>query len=468
MESNPSQQVDSEVNSSASTKPWSLAALSSLDTSKTDLLQYAIRHHHSMSFPSLVGVGTNGRNQQIRFRGNSHHLTLSSCFQLMLVLLHIDKEQISWIEANGVGGSRADPPVPPIEWCTRGTGGESDHVVVLYNVKRLVKELLPQFGFPTITTSSFIRKLCRWGFHQVSAAYGGVPKAHANRPITSQLYECQHFRRGNFALLNRMSSDTAAKRRHQESLMAANNSDSSNGGIHAQVSNHQGRPGASTGRKRGSAELEGEINPRREVPQPSRQNTSAYEYPHDATARSGSGNNSRLWIPPDMNQLVALSSAPLVHTRPGAPTFAAAGPTGRQPSAPLARQLLPAVRGGSIQPARINNLELLQILQGQRPSGATQHLSVASLAAASLLSAAQTGAIMPLQTSVPPSLMGSAHRDQRMVLPGTRLPVQPLVPVSALAVPQQQREVDPRSSNLTIREWISLLQRAQQPRPQHP
>jgi HSF-type DNA-binding len=327
MESNPSQQVDSEVDSSASTKPWSLAALSSLDTSKTDLLQYAIRHHHSMSFPSLVGVGTNGEIRKLD-TGQLSPPHSFSCFQLMLVLLHIDKEQIAWIEANGVGGSRAGPPVPPIEWCTRGTGGESDHVVVLYNVERLVKELLPQFGFPTITTYSFIRKLCRWGFHQVSAAYRGIPKTHANRPVTPQMYECQHFRRGNFALLNRMASDTAAKRRHQESLMAANNSDSGNGGI-AQVSNHQGRPDASTGRKRGSAELEGEINPRREVPQPSRQNTSAYEYPRDTTVQSGSGNSSRLWIPPNMNQLVALSSAPLVHTRPGAPTFAAAGPTGR-------------------------------------------------------------------------------------------------------------------------------------------
>jgi hypothetical protein len=115
-------------------------------------------------------------------------------------------------------------------------------------VEWLVKELLPQFGFPTITSSSFIRKICRWRFHQVSAVYTGVPKTHTNRPLTPQMYQCQHFRRGNFVLLNQMSSDTAAKRQHQESLMAANNSDSSNGGI-AQVSNHQGRPGASTEEK---------------------------------------------------------------------------------------------------------------------------------------------------------------------------------------------------------------------------
>jgi hypothetical protein len=50
----------------------------------------------------------------------------------------------------------------------------------------------------------------------------------------------------------------------------------------------------------------------------------------------------------------------------------------------------------------------------------------------------------------------------------TQLPTHPLVPVSALAVPQQQREIDPGSTHLTIREWISLLQRDQQLRQQRP
>jgi hypothetical protein len=295
------------------------------------------------------------------------------------------------------------------------------------------------------------------GVHQVSAVYEGVPKTHANRPTTSQMYECQHFRRGNFEQLNMMQSDTAEKRRHQESLVAVSNSDSSNGGI-AQESNHQGRPRVATRPKRGSAEMEATINPRREAPQPSRrQNTSAYP----PNVNSGLG-NGQLWIPPNVSQLVALPSGSLVTTRPGAPTFAVAGPPSVPQSEILARQLLPAVQGGSIQPARINNLELLQILQGQRASGATQHLSAASLAAASLLSVAQTGAIMPLQTSFPPSLMGPARGAQiANVSTGTRLPA---APASALAVPQHQREVDPGSSNLTIREWISLLQRAQQPR----
>jgi hypothetical protein len=138
----------------------------------------------------------------------------------MLVLIHINKEQTAWIEANS-SQAGAEPPVPPIEWCTRSSGGGSDHVVVLYDLKRLVKELLPQFAIAPTTVPSFVRKLCRWGFRQVSAVYGCVRKNFSNRPHTSHMYESEHFRCGNFALLSRMNSNTAEKRRYEASLAAA-------------------------------------------------------------------------------------------------------------------------------------------------------------------------------------------------------------------------------------------------------
>jgi hypothetical protein len=138
----------------------------------------------------------------------------------MLVLIHINKEQSTWIKANS-SQAGAEPPVPPIEWCTRNSGGGSDHVVVLYDLERLVKELLPQFAIAPTSVPSFVRKLCRWGFRQVSAVYGCVRKNYSNRPNTSHMYECMHFRAGNFALLTRMNSNTAAKRRYEETLAAA-------------------------------------------------------------------------------------------------------------------------------------------------------------------------------------------------------------------------------------------------------
>jgi hypothetical protein len=137
----------------------------------------------------------------------------------MLVLIHVNKEQTTWIEANSAQAG-AEPPVPPIEWCTRSSGGGSDHVVVLYDLERLVKELLPQFAIAPTSVPSFVRKLCRWGFRQVSAVYGCVRKNFSNRPHTSHMYESQHFRCGNFALLTRMNSDTAEKRRYEASIAA--------------------------------------------------------------------------------------------------------------------------------------------------------------------------------------------------------------------------------------------------------
>jgi HSF-type DNA-binding len=133
----------------------------------------------------------------------------------MLVLLHIEKEQSAWVEAN-----RTEPPVSSIEWCTNGRGDSSDNVVVMYDPERLVKELLPQFAFAPTTPSSFERKLARWGFRQVSSRYRGQ-QTYGSRPHTSLMYQCDHFRKGDFARLRRMQSNTAEKRRCQEAASIA-------------------------------------------------------------------------------------------------------------------------------------------------------------------------------------------------------------------------------------------------------
>jgi HSF-type DNA-binding len=184
------------------------------------------------------------------------------------------KEQTTWIESKEprVG---TEPPVPPIEWCTRGSFGGSDNVVVIYDVDQLVKELLPRFAFAQTTPSSFVRKLCRWGFRQVSATYGGVKKNYSNRPHSSHMYECIHFKSGNFGLLNRMTSNTAEKRRYEESL-AASSSDQAvniNGGTAAVESAANFKPKSrskvSPEQKRSRAQLERDDN-RREEPRISR------------------------------------------------------------------------------------------------------------------------------------------------------------------------------------------------------
>jgi HSF-type DNA-binding len=174
----------------------------------------------------------------------------------MLVLLQIEKEQNTWIESNAshVG---AEPPVPPMEWCTRGSRGESDHVIAIYDLDRLVKELLPRFAFALTRTSSFLRKLCRWGFRQVSTAYEGVRKNYANRPQTSLMYGSIHFRRGNFALLSLMRSNTAEKRRYEESLAAACHREAHS----AANRNLRSLPKASSREKRSRVEFAGESAP---------------------------------------------------------------------------------------------------------------------------------------------------------------------------------------------------------------
>jgi HSF-type DNA-binding len=128
----------------------------------------------------------------------------------MLLMLHVDK-------THSHDGSQmlTDNSIPPIDWCTRDTGESSDHVIVIIDCERLVKSLLPIFHFPSTSPASFIRKLFRWGFRQVSETYQVANKSQPDRLRTSYMYECQAFRKGNFPLLQQMSSHTAAGARRK-------------------------------------------------------------------------------------------------------------------------------------------------------------------------------------------------------------------------------------------------------------
>jgi HSF-type DNA-binding len=128
----------------------------------------------------------------------------------MLLMLHVDKVHTH-------DGSRliTENSNPPIDWCTRDTGESSDHVIVILDCARLVKGLLPAFHFPPTSLASFIRKLFRWGFRQVSETYEVANKSQCDRLHTSYMYECPYFRKGNFPLLRQMKSHTAAGARRK-------------------------------------------------------------------------------------------------------------------------------------------------------------------------------------------------------------------------------------------------------------
>jgi HSF-type DNA-binding len=128
----------------------------------------------------------------------------------MLLMLHVDK-------VHSRDGSRliTENSNPPIDWCTRDTGESSDHVIVILDCERLVKGLLPAFQFPPTSLASFVRKLFRWGFRQVSETYEVANKSQPDRLHTSYMYECPYFRKGNFPLLRQMTSHTAAGARRK-------------------------------------------------------------------------------------------------------------------------------------------------------------------------------------------------------------------------------------------------------------
>jgi HSF-type DNA-binding len=145
-------------------------------------------------------------------------IPLTTSLKLMLLMLHIDKEHVYAKKP-----SLSENPMPPIDWCTRDTGEDSDHVIVIVDCERFVNDLLPMFRFRATSLASFVRKLFRWGFQQVSETYQIANKSQWDRPCTQYMFESQHFRKGNLPLLQLMNSCTAAgtcrngKDQHNES-----------------------------------------------------------------------------------------------------------------------------------------------------------------------------------------------------------------------------------------------------------
>jgi HSF-type DNA-binding len=132
----------------------------------------------------------------------------------MLLLLHVDKLHES--NEKTAEFDRVSPT--PIDWCTRQTGKGSDNVIVISDCDRFVTKILPQFGFPSISVQSFVRKMYRWGFRQVSGQYSGVYRNFAaDKPRTPHMYTSRYFRKDNLSLLDKMTSSTSEKRLRSES-----------------------------------------------------------------------------------------------------------------------------------------------------------------------------------------------------------------------------------------------------------
>jgi HSF-type DNA-binding len=124
---------------------------------------------------------------------------------MMLLMMHIDKLH----ELMSIGKGPGLPP--PIDWCTRNSGEDSDNVIVITDGDRLVKETLPTFGFQVISAKSFARKLFRWGFRQVSEFYACKMASLESRSALK--FESEHFRKGDFERLSNMRSMTAPNTR---------------------------------------------------------------------------------------------------------------------------------------------------------------------------------------------------------------------------------------------------------------
>jgi hypothetical protein len=89
-------------------------------------LAFAIQYHHSVF--SRLGTTIGVRIVDVSLPPPS--------FQLVFAF---EKEQTTWTISNALHVG-AEPPVMPIKWCTRGGGCESEHVIVIYDLDRLVKK----------------------------------------------------------------------------------------------------------------------------------------------------------------------------------------------------------------------------------------------------------------------------------------------------------------------------------------
>jgi HSF-type DNA-binding len=126
----------------------------------------------------------------------------------MLILLHFDKLQDSEREA---GATQTQPS--PIEWCTTNHGENSDHIIVIPDCELFARKILPEFGFESISTASFTRKMYRWGFRQPCGVHTGAFRKSVSQSRTRHMYESKYFRKDKLALLSQMTSKTAEKDR---------------------------------------------------------------------------------------------------------------------------------------------------------------------------------------------------------------------------------------------------------------
>jgi HSF-type DNA-binding len=128
----------------------------------------------------------------------------------MIIMMHVDKSRMILSERDAPG---LEPiSVSPIEWCTQNTGHDSDHVILIKNCDQLVADILPEFGFSPISPESFVRKMHRWGFRQVSSAYQAIQNSSSDQCRSKLMFESTFFRKDNIALLSRMRSVTAAQK----------------------------------------------------------------------------------------------------------------------------------------------------------------------------------------------------------------------------------------------------------------
>jgi hypothetical protein len=165
-------------------------ALSALDGA--DIPEYVREHNATLSFPETVCVNGIPSLPVLDSMSNAFRFFFSSPSQLMLMLMHVEKE---------CAKSGRKPGHAPIAWIPDGKS------FVIRSKEKLVSDLLPQF-FRQGKFSSFTRKLYRWGFRQVNMQRDRQPQA--------MYFGNEFFQRDNKALLSKMRSTTAAGIRREK------------------------------------------------------------------------------------------------------------------------------------------------------------------------------------------------------------------------------------------------------------
>jgi HSF-type DNA-binding len=110
------------------------------------------------------------------------------------MLIIMDQEKITRNRDNRRGG------VPLLQWEAVCRGEIPSSNIVFHDPDRFALEVLPEYGFPSTSFRSFIRKMYQWGFRR--AMLNHLPPATAK--VTA--FCCDLFQQGNFGLLKQMRS----------------------------------------------------------------------------------------------------------------------------------------------------------------------------------------------------------------------------------------------------------------------